>query len=820
MVKNLSLTIAACLFSVCMFAAEKVNVDGIIYQIENDEAAVVQQSLEDDFTFLGGTVVIPEQIAYGGETYTVTALNDNAFRDTDIESITLPSTITSWGSNIFYDCESLTDVNLPDNMTILPGGCFWNCENLETVEIPSGITEFGSQCFRGCSNLKSIELPSALTTIGTYCFYDCISLEAIVIPTGVTELPASVFQNCESLVSVELPSGITGLGNSCFDYCPSLASIQLTSEGGGGTPTPFSLTETNELPSELTTLGNKCFRKCSSLTTIELPSGVTELGNSCFIDCSALTEVICYAVEPPTLGTTVFSGVDVDNCTLYVPNGSKSEYEATSQWNDFGNIEEMEVNSFSGTVNVDGIYYELEDGEATIVQQNHPDGLYYSSLTGDVVVPEKIVFEGTSYPVVTINTYAFRETDIESITLPSSITTWGNSLFYQCESLKEVVMPDNLEAIPTGCFKECPSLESVTLPSSLTVLGDQSFYECYSLKSIELPDGLTTIGTYCFTECSSLESIVIPKGVTAIPASAFQYCESLVSVELPSGITTFGNYSFDGCTSLESIQITGASDDGTAAPFSLAETNELPSELTSLGSSCFRNCSSLTTIELPSGVTEIGNNGFKNCTALTEVICYAVEPPTLGTTVFDGVILEECTLYVPYRSKADYEATSQWNEFGNIVEMEGGDDGNIDEIYAELMDKMAEVAASLEDAWNTISTEYSDVSDQFAEVYYYLAEVLETLKLSVDECYEEGDLEDVVDLAYEMIADVEEGIEEMLAAAKAAHEDVSGIDGVTYDSENTAKIYDMSGRLISSPVKGGINIIKYNDGTVKKVLVK
>ena len=90
----------------------------------------------------------------------------------------------------------------------------------------------------------------------------------------------------------------------------------------------------------------------------------------------------------------------------------------------------------------------------------------------------------------------------------------------------------------THLFYGCDSLTTVTLPDSLTTIGDYAFFFCSSLTTITLPDSLTTIGAYAFSGCDSLTTITLPEGLTTIGDSAFQWCGSLTTVTLPDSLTT------------------------------------------------------------------------------------------------------------------------------------------------------------------------------------------------------------------------------------------------------------------------------------------
>ena len=63
----------------------------------------------------------------------------------------------------------------------------------------------------------------------------------------------------------------------------------------------------------------------------------------------------------------------------------------------------------------------------------------------------------------------------------------------------------------------------------------------------------TVIGEGAFKDCTSLESIDIPNSVTEIDGYAFGGCTSLESIDIPNSVTEIGEVAFEGCTSLKSI---------------------------------------------------------------------------------------------------------------------------------------------------------------------------------------------------------------------------------------------------------------------------
>ena len=125
----------------------------------------------------------------------------------------------------------------------------------------------------------------------------------------------------------------------------------------------------------------------------------------------------------------------------------------------------------------------------------------------------------------TIGSYTFNYCySLESVSIPSGVTSIGTSAFQNCYSLASVSIPSTVTSIGTNAFASCYSLVSVSIPSGVTSLGNQAFNLCYSFASVSIPSTVTSIGTQAFASCYSLASVTIPSGVSTIPTKAFQNC--------------------------------------------------------------------------------------------------------------------------------------------------------------------------------------------------------------------------------------------------------------------------------------------------------
>ncbi len=283
-----------------------------------------------------------------------------------------------------------------------------------------------------------------------------------------------------------------------------------------------------------------------------------------------------------------------------------------------------------------------------------------NKYSGAVTIPASITYNSTTYSVTSIGESAFFDCDgLTSVEIPSSVTSIGNSAFYDCDGLTSIEIPSSVTSIGEWAFRGC-GLTSIEIPSSVTSIGNYAFAYCYGLTSIVVDEGNTIydsrgncnaiIETASNTLIAGCKNTIIPEGVTNIGNYAFSGCYGLTSIEIPSSVTSISEGAFHDCNRLTSI--------------------EIPNSVTSIGNSAFYACSGLTSIEIPSGVTSIGNNAFSNCTGLTSIVSHIAAEDLFapGENAFSDLDKDACTLYVPAGAKSTYAATEQWKDFTNIVE--------------------------------------------------------------------------------------------------------------------------------------------------------
>lgn len=181
----------------------------------------------------------------------------------------------------------------------------------------------------------------------------------------------------------------------------------------------------------------------------------------------------------------------------------------------------------------------------------------YSS-TVELIIPETI----NGYPVVAIADYftynysedftTYKNTTLKKVVMPNTITTLGTAVFHNCVALEEVVLSDNITAIPQQAFESC-IIKKINLPSKLETIGHSAFLKCELLEEIIFPETLTSIGTIAFNRCYNLKKIVLPTNLDQISTSAFEECTNLSEITLNKNLRYIASEAFLDCINLKTV---------------------------------------------------------------------------------------------------------------------------------------------------------------------------------------------------------------------------------------------------------------------------
>ena len=220
-----------------------------------------------------------------------------------------------------------------------------------------------------------------------------------------------------------------------------------------------------------------------------------------------------------------------------------------------------------------------------------------------------------------IGAYAFAScTSLTSLSLVGNFQTIGEQAFAYC-GITSLTTDADITSIGEYAFSHCTSLTSLSLTGSVQTIGYQAFACCTSLTSLSLTGDIQKIGDYAFGYCSSLYTATLSKNLTSIGTYAFEYCTSLNSIEIPGKVTEIGDYAFidAGLTSVtidEGVKSTGAYMFYKCGNLT---TVTLPESLTTIADGSFAFCSNLDHVKIPARVTCIGDGAFSNCTSLSDI---------------------------------------------------------------------------------------------------------------------------------------------------------------------------------------------------------
>ena len=303
---------------------------------------------------------------------------------------------------------------------------------------------------------------------------------------------------------------------------------------------------------------------------------------------------------------------------------------------------------------------------------------------------------------------------------------------------------------------------------------DYHHYDYYTSNDV--------IGWYAFMDCYRLTSLTLPAGITEIDYSAFYGCSGLTSLTLPAGITKIGSWAFRGCSGLTSLT--------------------LPAGITSIGSSAFEGCSGLTSLTLTSGITKIGDGTFVGCSGLKEVRFCINDNLDTYLTKGHPYIGVNCGIkyYINDKEITSIEIPSNVTTLGNYV-FEGCS-GLTSLTLPAGITEIGDGAFSYCSGLTSIYV-YAEIVPKIGRVEFTGVDAKKCTLYVPMGTYSDYWLSDFGDY-FENIVEFE----------------ATGIDKTTTSTDVEEVVrYSVNGQRLSAPTKG-LNIVKYSDGSVKKVAVR
>lgn len=233
--------------------------------------------------------------------------------------------------NANSEITSFDELKYFTGITSIGDGEFQNCSSLASIELPNSVTIIGETAFSYCNSLTTIELPAKVATVERGAFGMCEKLESITVDAANTKFVSvdGVLLNKAKTALVAYPTGREG----DYEMPSTVKTIKSYSFAGATKLTGIKMSQS------VTTIEEGAFRY-STMPYIFLSSTITRIDRWSFRDCPNLNVIKVGWETPYTVLQTVFMDMDYSSKRLYVPAGSKSEYEEKDVWKNFGTIKE------------------------------------------------------------------------------------------------------------------------------------------------------------------------------------------------------------------------------------------------------------------------------------------------------------------------------------------------------------------------------------------------------------------------------------------------------------------------------------------------
>ena len=561
----------------------------------------------------------------------ITKIDEYAFYNTDLIYAELPDSVTEIGMWAFGYCSDLRYISFGSGLTTIGLYAFSYCYSLNTIKVKENNAAFQSidgvlfskdgtilylmpkAAPRSAPTVYTV--PTGVTTIGVDAIGDNSYLTRIILPESVTMLSDEAFHGASTLEVLEIYGNITSIGSSVMYGCsnvkhmyfgPNVSEVHVNLFSNLGDCTievapenPYLFADQASVlyrtdPTELILVTSQlegtyrvveqteriyagAFYGQSALTEVIFPDSLKVIEDSAFKNCKVLQQV-SFGSAVQTIGDRAF-----ENCTSL----SRVNFEPSVQ-----TIGEYAFYNCSALTELD-----FPDGLENI------DSYAFSgcSMLERVTIPESVNRMGM---------YIFADTALTSAGPSGSgcdleygwKTSFPSWTFYGDNTLKQILLPDELTAIPWAAFKSCTALEELTIPDGVVSIGSSAFSHCTSLLRLTIPASATDLGSTILQGCVFKSAGPIGSGqqlefgwTDAIPANAFEYMYGLESVILPVGLRRIEREAFNSCTSLTSISF--------------------PDQLTSIGYLAFRDCASLKDVYFKGLPPHIESNAFSDVTA-------------------------------------------------------------------------------------------------------------------------------------------------------------------------------------------------------------
>ena len=286
--------------------------------------------------------------------------------------------------------------------------------------------------------------------------------------------------------------------------------------------------------------------------------------------------------------------------------------------------------------------------------------------------------------------------------------------------MQNVVLPENLELIGIGCFKDS-GVNKIDLPSSVEVIGAQAFKNCDNLVDANLSPALRYLGDEAYYDCDALEKAELSFGLEYLGSLAFAHSEKLKNAYIPATVTSIAGNPFMGCSGVESFMLDPDNSDFVMQdgilydktmytllyyPASLtAETFQFPQSVHEIGSGAFAGAQ-LKHLEIPDWIYQIPESAFQG--SALESVTFHRGLKSVGDYAFEGCVNLNNVVFLNSIKYGGHYAFANCTSLSNFTfedVLEGMDPYTIGEHFFDGCISMTEV--TLPNSMQMTEEEYS-----------------------------------------------------------------------------------------------------------------
>lgn len=588
------------------------------YQTIN--AIFEQDGIYTTFEYTDGR--IEQKLIEGIFTIKHTTRNTHTYNETTIKKITLGLAVTTIDNYACANCIELEEVLFTtiDQTIILNPYAFYNDNKLDTFD------------FSRISN----------NVIPDYAFYNT-KFSTLIFDNIINEIGNYAFAECKQLVTINIQNTIKKIGDYAFSNCENLQIIDLLKINESFGIGSFMNTKINSIASfdsRILIIPEYCFYGCQYLVSLTLPTTIKTLGNNAFNMCHNLTNINlrAYESEIPDIYENTFNNVsDVPTRKFYFKSINESLIAyANGAWKLlYGQFDpqatldtqlvfavqntssQIQFTVFANNKTIDIDYGDGKTDTFTIQNTKTIKHLYSSNKTytmkiiGDltsITCNSKFLksVDSLSYTITTINTGAFKNSGIESLSIPATITSIGKNILDGCDNIninnitiyggsiitdywgvlsnRELIelfdatsatsfnaLNSNLKILPKECFNTCQKITSIQLPQSLQtislpIISTNGFNNLSQLIINENNQYFSVINGMLISNDGQIVLTVKTPGAIPITTSTIQTRAftntSLTTLTIPANITSIYRQAFCNNMNLRSIYV----------PFSINDT--------------------------------------------------------------------------------------------------------------------------------------------------------------------------------------------------------------------------------------------------------